>query len=163
MEFTYRGDCFWTWGCFVCCWINSELRKIEYTINLLTRQKENLSLRHCQLIFLIRRSCFYFLNRQKDCRILCVKHEVPKVTWPRIEHGNIPCTIDELTCVEPALLLAVDEAAVLVWPVSEPVVLVLTAAGVALADSVEAVVLLPPVEDRWLVMTAAAASILSGI
>ena len=41
-------------------------------------------------------------------------------------------------------------------------VLVLTAAGVAFCDSVEAVVLLPPVEDRWLVMTAAAASILSG-
>lgn len=63
------------------------------------------------------------------------------------EPAALSCT-EELTCVEPAVLLVVDEAAVLVWAVSEPVVLVLTAAGVAFCDFEEAVVLLPPVEDR---------------
>lgn len=65
-----------------------------------------------------------------------------------------------LVGVEPALLL-VDEAVVPVCPVSEPVALVLGVAEDAFCDSEEAVLLLPEVEDRWVVMFAA--SILSGI
>ena len=52
---------------------------------------------------------------------------------------------------------------VLVCPVSEPAVLVLAVPEVAFCDSVETVLLLPEVEDRWFVVFAAAASILSEI
>lgn len=64
-----------------------------------------------------------------------------------------------LVGVEPTFLF-VDEAVVLVCPVSEPAVLVLAVPEVAFCDSVETVLLLPEVEDRWFVVFAAAASIL---
>lgn len=65
-----------------------------------------------------------------------------------------------LVGVEPALLL-VDEAVVPVCPVSEPVALVLGVAEDAFCDSEEAVLLLPEVEDRWVVMFAASILCLS--
>ena len=59
---------------------------------------------------------------------------------------NIPGA--ELVGVEPPLLPVVDEGTVLVCPVSEPVVPVLVVVEVVFCDSVEAVLLLPEVEDR---------------
>ena len=70
---------------------------------------------------------------------------------------NIPGA-PELT----AVAAAVVGVAVLVCPVSEPVVFVLAATGVVFCDSVDAV-LLPPVDVRCAFMPAAAASILSGM
>ena len=60
-------------------------------------------------------------------------------------------------------MAVVEVAAVLVCPVSEPVVLVLEAAEFAFCESEDAVVLVPPVELRCADIPAAAASILSGI